>query len=303
MNENVIRKFLEMMIAEKGASQNTFRAYLSDLEKFTLFLKQVSRKSDILKTDKKDIKSYLSELENESITAKSQSRKLSTLNSFFLFAMSEGVIEENPTSGIFSPSVGKSLPKYLSREEIETLINTAKKINNNRGIRLDFQLELLYATGMRVSELVSLPLNAIVKNQFIEVMGKGAKERLVPLNDIVIQKFEKYKNIRGTFIPLNNSSKFMFPSSSFKGYLTRDAFFKQLKNVAGIAGVSPQRVSPHVFRHSFASHLVQGGADLRAVQTMLGHSDIATTQIYTHIMTDRLKAAVETNHPLANLKK
>ena len=164
-------------------------------------------------------------------------------------------------------------------------------------------MELLYATGLRVSELVSLPLKSIIKNEFVEVMGKGSKERLVPLNKKALELYEEYKNIRNVFIKDGETSKFLFPSRGASGHQTRDTFYKNLKDIAISAGIDPAKVSPHVFRHSFASHLVAGGADLRAVQIMLGHSDIATTQIYTHIMTDRLKKAVEEKHPLNNLFK
>ena len=300
---NDMKKFLEMMIAEKGVSQNTFQAYLSDLEEFQDFLKSECGIGKIENAKKADVKQYLSFLQENGYSAKSQARKLSAMNSFYLFLLSENIIKENPISGIFAPKIGKSLPKYLSQTEIELLIKTAKKIHNARGIRLEFQMELLYATGLRVSELVSLPLKALIKGEFIEVMGKGSKERLVPLNKKAIQLFNEYKSVRDSFIPEKQTSKFLFPSRSKNGYQTRDAFFKNLKDIAIVAGIDVTRVSPHVFRHSFASHLLAGGADLRAVQTMLGHSDISTTQIYTHIMTDKLKSAVEQHHPLATMFK
>ncbi len=301
--ESNVRNFLEMMIAEKGASQNTFKSYSSDLEEFQKFLKDECSINKLELAKKADIKQYLSYLEENKYSAKSQARKLSVMNSFYLFLLSENIIKENPAFGVFSPKIGKSLPKYLSKEEIELLITTAKKIHSARGIRLEFQMELLYATGLRVSELVSLPLKSLIKNEFIEVMGKGSKERLVPLNPKAVKLFEEYKNVREFFIPKNETSKFLFPSRSASGHQTRDAFYKNLKDIAIVAGIDPAKVSPHVFRHSFASHLLAGGADLRAVQIMLGHSDIATTQIYTHIMTDRLKSTVEQKHPLAQLFK
>ena len=301
--ENNVKKFLEMMIAEKGASQNTFQSYLSDLEEFQEFLKTECNIKKLESAQKADVKQYLSYLNENKYSAKSQARKLSALHSFYIFLMSENIIKNNPTSGIFSPKIGKSLPKYLSKEEIELLIQTAKKIHTARGIRLEFQMELLYATGLRVSELVSLPVKSLIKNEFIEVMGKGSKERLVPLNKKAVELFNEYKNVRGCFIKDGETSKFLFPSRSITGHQTRDAFYKNIKEIAIAAGIDASKVSPHVFRHSFASHLVAGGADLRAVQIMLGHSDIATTQIYTHIMNDKLKKAVEEKHPLAKLFK
>ena len=304
MNHSLIDNFLNMLSAERGIAKNTKSAYRTDLEKFAEFLKAECKKKSLLDTDKSDIKTYLSFLKKNGISAKSQSRKLSSLNSFFIFYLSEGEIEKNPTSSIFSPKLEKSLPKYLTKEEVEKLISTAKKINSNNGIRLDFILELLYATGLRVSELISLPLKSFVKKEYIQVMGKGAKERLVPINENVIKKLDIYMKVRDTFLPKNQTeSKYLFPSTSKQGYITRFYFYKQLKEIAMLAGINPDRVSPHVFRHSFASHLLSGGADLRAVQTMLGHSDIATTQIYTHILSDKLKDAVSSNHPLAKLKK
>lgn len=301
--ENNVKRFLEMMIAEKGASQNTFKSYLSDLEEFQNFLNTECNVKNLESAQKADIKQYLSYLQENKYSSKSQARKLSALHSFYIFLLSENIIEKNPTYGIFSPKIGKSLPKYLSKEEIELLIKTAKKIHTARGIRLEFQMELLYATGLRVSELVSLPLKSIIKNEFVEVMGKGSKERLVPLNKKALELYEEYKNVRNVFIKDGETSKFLFPSRGASGHQTRDIFYKNLKDIAISAGIDPAKVSPHVFRHSFASHLVAGGADLRAVQIMLGHSDIATTQIYTHIMTDRLKKAVEEKHPLNNLFK
>lgn len=302
MNENIMN-FLNMMRAEKGVSNNTFQAYLSDLEGFQSFLSLEVDKSDISKVIKADIKQYLTYLRENAFASKSQSRKLSVLNLFYLFLLSEDIIKDNPVAGIFSPKLNKSLPKYLSKEEIDKLVSFAKKDDSARGIRLEFQIELLYATGLRVSEMISLPIKSIIKNEFIEVMGKGSKERLVPLNKKAIELFQKYNDIRNIFIPIGQQSKFLFPAKSKNGYQTRDAFYKNLKDMAKKAGFSSKKVSPHIFRHSFASHLIAGGADLRAVQTMLGHSDIATTQIYTHILTDKLKNEVEQHHPLSKLFK
>ena len=301
--QNIVKRFLEMMVAEKGASKNTVEAYNNDLQSFSDFLCSECKCEDLRKVEKAGIKQYLAYIKEENLSTRTQARKLSCINSFYLFLLTEGEIKENPTLGIFSPKVGKSLPKYLSQEEIDRLINTAKKKNSITGIRLEFQLELLYDTGLRVSELVSLPFNAIMKNRCIQVMGKGSKERMVPVCDKVFELFEKYKKVRDSFIKSGQKSKFLFPSRSQSGHQTRDAFYKNIKEIAIMAGIPPERVSPHVFRHSFASHLIAGGADLRAVQTMLGHSDIATTQIYTHIQTDRLQNAVKKNHPLANILK
>lgn len=304
MNKGLINNFLNMLSAEKGISQNTKFAYRTDLEKFSEFLSSECKKKNLLETTTDDIKYYFSYLKENGITSKSQGRKLSAFNSFFIFYLSEGDIKKNPASAIFSPKLEKPLPKYLTREEIEILIATAKKMHTNNGIRLDFIMELLYATGLRISELVTLPLLAFVKKEYIQVMGKGAKERLVPINKTVLEKLDSYLKIRESFIPKSQTdSKFLFPSRGKSGHITRFYFYNQLKKIALCAGIDETKVSPHVFRHSFASHLIAGGADLRAVQTMLGHSDISTTQIYTHIMSDRLKSAVENSHPLAKMKK
>jgi integrase/recombinase XerD len=284
-----VKKFLEMMAAERGAAANTIYAYASDLAEFGRNI----GKREILEASKANIRAYLHDLEARGVSAKTQARKFSTISGFFLFALSEGLIKENPASGIFAPKAGKSLPKYLSREETEKIIAAAREANGAKGLRLDFMLELLYATGLRVSELVSLPKNSIIKDEMLSVTGKGSKERLVPLNSAAISKMKKYAAVR------RGESKYLFPSSGASGHLTRGAFFKQVKEAAARAEIDPKRVSPHVFRHSFASHLLENGADLRAVQAMLGHSNIATTQIYTHIMDRRLKEAVGKNHPLA----
>ncbi len=302
MKEN-IKKFLEMLIAERGVAHNTVMAYSFDLSQFNDFLTSECNIYDIKNAKKDDIKYYISFLKENNFSSKSQARKLSVINSFYLFLLSENKIKENPASGIFAPKIEKNLPKYLTKEEIEKLINTAKKINSSNGLKLEFQMELLYATGLRVSELVSLPYKSIIKDKFIEVMGKGAKERLVPLNKKAINLFKLYDKIRKDFIPKGQDSKFLFPAKSKNGYQTRGSFFNNLKKIAIKTGIDTIKVSPHVFRHSFASHLIAGGADLRAVQTMLGHSDISTTQIYTHIMTDKLEKAIKENHPLTNMFK
>ena len=302
-NKEYIERYLEMMVAERGVARNTVLAYQTDLREYQKFLCEECKVLNLVDAQKADIKQYLGFLEENRYSPKSQARKLSVINSFYLFLFSENIITENPASGIFSPKVGKSLPKYLTRQEIEKLIQTAKKQNSARGLKLEFQMELLYATGLRVSELVSLPLNAFIKDEFVQVMGKGSKERLVPLNHRAVELFYQYKEIRPLFLKHGEHSKYLFPSRGSCGYESRDTFFRNLKEIAVLSGIAPERVSPHVFRHSFASHLIAGGADLRAVQTMLGHSDISTTQIYTHIMTDRLKSAVENNHPLSTLLK
>ncbi len=299
--DEYIKKYLEMMVAERGISSNTVLAYSTDLIEFKNYLKDFLFISDLLYVEIGCIRNYLSYLNDNFYSVRSQARKLAVLNSFYLFLLSEKKIKTNPISSIFTPKLSAAIPKYLTLKEIDLLIETAKKQNSYRGIRLEFQMELLYATGFRVSEMVSLPLNAVIKDKFIQVLGKGSKERLVPIHKKLIELFYKYKDVRHFFLDNNSVSKFLFPSRSEKGYQTRDSFFKNLKNIAVIAGIDPKKVSPHVFRHSFASHLLEEGTDIRIVQTLLGHEDISTTQIYTHIFANKLKSEIEKNHPLSKL--
>jgi integrase/recombinase XerD len=221
---------------------------------------------------------------------------LSCIHEFYRFAYSVGWIKVNPSDYLQGPKLPQTLPKYLTEDEIFLLIQQARE--NNK--RLYVLLEVLYATGMRVSELVGLPLGAFVPDErHLLILGKGGRERIVPLNDYAIEALEQWKQIRENDLPYNRKSKWLFPSKSRLGHLTRDTFFKELKKLALLVGLNPDKVSPHVFRHSFASHLVAHDADLRSVQQMLGHSDISTTQIYTHILPDRLKKIVEKSHPLS----
>lgn len=287
--EGLIERFIEMMAAERGSSLNTCAAYMRDLAQLRDFIGE-----DMENADADDLRRWIAAMGKLKVSARSQARKISAARGFYGFLIEEGVIKKNPTSGLYLPKVVAALPKYLGLAEIEKLIAAAKARSVAIGLRLDFMLELLYGTGLRVSELVGLPLSAIVKEQFIQVMGKGSKERLVPLNPMVIEKLRKWLRVRGV-----DKSKFLFPSRSAAGHLTRSMFFKDVKRAAMDAGIDPERVSPHVLRHSFASHILEGGSDLRTVQTLLGHSDIATTQIYTHIQSERKRQVLEDKHPLS----
>ena len=214
----------------------------------------------------------------------------------FRFLFSENTLKQNPTDYLIAPKIGKALPKYLSEDEVGRLLNTAETEEK----RVYTLLEVLYASGLRVSELVGLPVTAVdFGNQTLRVLGKGSKERIVPLNNRAVHAIEKWMTAREVRLPVGRVNKWLFPSSAKAGHLTRDGFFKHLKKVALAAGVPAEKVSPHVFRHSFASHLIAHDADLRSVQKMLGHADIATTEIYTHVLADRLKKIVEKSHPLA----
>lgn len=280
---NYIDIFLEALSAEKGRSQKTLSAYESDLKHAGDII------GDLLTATDKDIQNYLSCLPDK---PSSIARKASALRSFYKFLMLEKIITKNPTANLELPKRGRTLPKYLSMEEIELLISSAGDVKNS--VRLRCMIELLYASGLRVSELCELPLSANLGDKLL-IHGKGAKERLVPMHEAAQDSLHKWLNMRGAV-----DSKYIFPSNSALGHITRDGFFKILKKCAVLSGIDPKRVSPHVLRHSFASHLLAGGANLRIIQTMLGHEDISTTQIYTHVLPEKLRDTVEKAHPLAH---
>lgn len=289
---NLIADFLDMMVAEHGVVTNTIISYKRDLEQFNELTK-----ISLNQITEKEVLGYISYLNNRGYARKTIARKISTLREFYKFLYSEKEINYNPMAQVFSPKAEKSLPKFLTSKEIELLINTARKKNNYPSQRLAVMLELMYACGLRVSELVGLPENSINfdKKQII-VFGKGGKERVIPIANKAISSIHQYIQIKKT-IPNN---KWLFPSQQSKnGHLTRASFFKDLKKLAIECGIYPSRVSPHVIRHSFATHLLQNGADLRSVQKMLGHSSICTTEIYTHILSEELMERVMANHPLA----
>jgi len=289
-----IDSFLEMMQAERGASMNTVEAYRRDLQHFFSFLDAhavtpLAATPDILQ-------SYIHSIAQSGYAVKTQSRHLSAIREFYRFLFSEGLLKQNPTDYLELPKVRKSLPKYLSEQDVTDLILAAADEN----MRLYTLLEILYASGMRVSELVGLPVSAVTREkQRLYIIGKGNKERIVPLNDKACMALDKWLLYRENNMRPGARSKWLFPSNSRSGHLTRDGFFKEMKKLAVTIGLDPHKVSPHVFRHSFASHLVAHDADLRSVQKLLGHADIATTEIYTHILQDRLKKVVEKSHPLA----
>lgn len=289
-----VDSFLEMMAAERGSSLRTIEAYRRDLEDLDGFLK--TRGQSVHKARRSDLESYMHVVVQNQLSPKTQSRRLSAVREFYRFLYSEDIIQKNPADYLLSPKVGKSLPKYLTENEIGVLLETAAQKN----IRMKALLEVLYASGMRVSELIGLPVSAVLKDSTsITIIGKGSKERMVPLNEMARKALDQWLTVREMRFKRGRTSKWLFPSASKSGHLTRDGFFKALKELAVEAGLSPERVSPHVFRHSFASHLIAHDADLRSVQKMLGHADIATTEIYTHVLEDRLKKTLEKSHPLA----
>ncbi len=297
MSLKLIDAFLEMIVAERGAAINTVTAYRQDLKELYNFL--YGKKVRLQNASREHLTAYISFLRGTRLSAKTQSRRLCAMREFYRFLYSEDIIKKNPTDYIQAPKIQKSLPKYLTEEEVELLINGAQE----EGPRLYLMFELLYATGMRVSELVSLPLGIVTHDlSTLTITGKGNKERIVPLNDKSRIALKNWLKERENTLKNGRESKWLFPSSSKTGHITRDGFFKAIKKIALKKGLPLSRVSPHVFRHSFASHLIQHDADLRSVQKMLGHSDITTTEIYTHILQDRLKKTVENSHPLAYSK-
>jgi integrase/recombinase XerD len=296
--------FLEMMSAERGAAANTLSSYERDLEDLNGFL--AARKKTALSADADDLRAYLGHLERQGFAATSQARRLSAMRQFYKFLYAEGLRDSNPTTILDAPKKGRPLPKTMSEEDVTRLLEAAQReaaepeSDRVSTLRMLALLELLYATGMRVSELVSLPVRVLdQEGRFLIIRGKGNKERLVPLSRSAIAALKAYREVRKTV----QDSKWLFPSTSKEGYLPRQVFARDLKGLAARAGLKTAAISPHVMRHAFASHLLQNGADLRVVQELLGHSDISTTQIYTHVLEERLRQTVETHHPLAKQAK
>lgn len=284
---NYIDIYLESLSAEKGRSSKTLSSYESDLR-----LANSAITGGLMNATTNDIQEYISSLPDK---PSSILRKVSALRGFYKFLMLEKIISSNPTTNLDTPKPSRPLPKFLSIEEIELLISSAGDIKTS--VRLRAMIELLYASGLRVSELCELPMTAILGDKLL-IHGKGAKERLVPMHQSAIDALNKWLKIRDD----SNESKYVFPTNSKSGHITRDGFFKILKKCAALSGISPARVSPHILRHSFASHLLSGGANLRAIQTMLGHEDISTTQIYTHVLPEKLQETISLHHPLAKNK-
>jgi integrase/recombinase XerD len=309
----MVDSFLDMLTTERGAALNTRHAYWRDLADVSLYLRS-KRNSDIDKATAEDLKAYLKDLSEKvhskganksKIAVRTVARRLSALRQFYRFAVSENVRKDDPTSTIESPKQGRTLPKTLSEGDVTALIKTAGAGGGPESIRLVCLLEMLYATGLRVSELVGLPMSALGQgNQFLMVSGKAGRERMVPLSDPAQKALKKYLDVRKQFMGTDEQKvrqeKWTFPSrTSDSGHLTRQRFAQLLKDLARAAGLEEGKVSPHILRHAFATHLLSNGADLRSVQKMLGHADIATTQIYTHIVGDKLKKTVKDKHPLS----
>ncbi len=307
-----IEAFLDMITTERGAALNTRQAYWRDLADVSLFFKEKKNISiDNATTD--DIKDYMEELKNRinvkgdhkgKIAVRTLARRLSAMRQFYQFLISEGKREDDPTTTVEIPKQERTLPKTLSEEEVDHLISTAGKKGNASSKRLVCLLELIYSAGLRVSELVGLPMSAISENkEFIVVEGKGGKDRMVPLSKPAKEALEAYLEVRAQRVqkdPTLKDNKWLFPSkTSDSGHLTRQRFAQLLRDLAKDAGIEKGKVSPHILRHAFATHLLNNGADLRSVQKMLGHADIATTQIYTHILNENVKESMKAKHPLS----
>ena len=298
-----VESFLEMIAAERGAARNTIEAYRRDLEDFAAFA--AARGRDVAAAGAEDLRAYLAKLNAAGMAPRTAARRLSALRQFHGFLFGEGLRPDDPTATIDSPRQGRPLPKVLSEAEVDRLLAAARSRPGVEGLRLNALLELLYATGLRVSELVALPASAAARDAraFI-VRGKGGKERMIPLSGPARAALARYRAARSRGRaregrPPARESRWLFPSRSQSGHLTRQRVGQLLKGLAIEAGIDPAKVSPHVLRHAFASHLLAHGADLRSVQKMLGHADISTTQIYTHVLDERLKALVRDHHPLA----
>jgi integrase/recombinase XerD len=300
-NAAAIEAFLDMMSAERGASVNTLSAYRRDL--LDLAASLAKRGATLHSATRDDLKRHLASLSASGAAGSSQARKLSAMRQYYAFLYSEGRRKDDPTNAIEAPRRARTLPKIISRKDVDDLTNAANEDKSPEGLRLVCIVELLYASGLRVSELVSLPLAAARNREgFLLVRGKGQKERLAPLNAAACEAIKDYLDVRAEFLPAGvrgAANRFLFASRGADGYLTRRRCHQLLKGLALKAGIDPAKLSPHVLRHAFATHLVEGGADLRSVQTMLGHADIATTQIYTHVANERLQAVVASAHPLS----
>ena len=303
--------FLDMLAAEQGAGRNTLDAYRRDLNDLSEFLATIGR--NFASAETQALRNYLSDLDTRGFKSSSVARRLSAIRHLFRFLLNERIRNDDPAAILSGPKRGRGLPKVLSIADVDRLLTHAKAatmtadsspLRRLRAKRLYCLLEVLYATGLRVSELVTLPLSAARSNaRMIVVRGKGNKERLVPLNEASRQAMAEYlmamEALKETKKTNGTASKWLFPSFGESGHLTRQHFARDLKELATSAGLAPRLVSPHVLRHAFASHLLHNGADLRIVQTLLGHTDISTTQIYTHVVEERLKSLVRDLHPLA----
>jgi integrase/recombinase XerD len=306
-DEALIELFLDMLAAERGAGENTLAAYRNDLEDLSSHLR--ASRSTIATATTDSLHKFLASLAERGFKSSSLARRLSAVRQLYRFLYAEGKRGDDPAAVLEGPKRARSLPKVLSIADVDKLLKTTRANSDNaeqplpqrlRAMRLLCLLEVVYATGLRVSELVALPAAAARRDQrMLVVRGKGGKERLVPLNKQAKSAMAEYLELRGK-AARDKESKWLFPSFGEQGHLTRQHFARELKALGAACGIHSSRLSPHVLRHAFASHLLHNGADLRVVQTLLGHADISTTQIYTHVLEERLKTLVRDLHPLAD---
>ncbi len=294
----LLELFLEMLSVERGVSANTIEAYSQDLRRLLKYLEE--KKLSLLSVRPSDLRAYVRYLHEQKLSARSIQRHLSSTRQLYRFLLQTGYRQDDPTSLLDRPKATFLLPGVLSEEEVMSLLQQAQCDTSAEGVRLYVLLEILYASGLRVSELVTLQESCFVRGaETLIIKGKGDKERMVPLGSYALKALEAYHTVRSCFLKEGGSSKWMFPSPSAQGHLTRQRFGQLLKNLALKAGIDPSKVSPHVIRHAFATHLLDRGADLMTVQALLGHADIQTTQIYTHVLKGKLVSVMEKCHPLS----
>lgn len=302
-----VHLFLDMLAAERGAAANTLEAYRRDLEDFIEFLQRHG--GGVQSVAPSSITAYLQACSQSGLSPASRARRLSAIRQFFRFLTADGQIAEDPAVGVMGPRAARRLPRILSVAEVDRLLETARARSDGlsgreriRALRFYALIEVLYATGLRVGELVTLPRHVLAgDSRMLTIKGKGGRERIVPLSPPARAALARHltEGLRAGSGPDEVRTKWLFPSRGAEGHITRQRFAQELKEVAQEAGLAPDRVSPHVLRHAFASHLLDRGADLRSVQQLLGHADISTTQIYTHVLEERLRQLVHGHHPLA----
>ena len=301
-NYLILENFLEVLASEKGLAVNTRISYKNDILQFLVFLEKNKKKINEITSI--DIEKFTSKFTSQGLEKSTISRKMSALSHFFIFLLEENMIKRNPINELDLPKQIKKLPKILSVDQVEKLIKSSREDQSRNGIRLNTMIEILYATGIRVSELVEMKLSATyAEKNFLLVQGKGNKERLVPISENTEEKIKDYLKIRNEYINNDTESKWLFPSKqSSKGHITRQRFNQLLQTLCERVNLNNIKISPHKLRHAFATHLLANGVDLRSLQQMLGHADISTTQIYTHVLKDRLKKLVSDNHPLSKIE-
>lgn len=288
--------FKAFLTVEKGLSTNSVSAYISDISKFAYFLDNRKPKRNLITATEKDVLDYLKQIQQKGFESRTQSRYISSLKIFYNFLVQEKETAINPCLNIENPKIKKSIPKYLTEYEIANLFKTAQSSNDAKFLAM---LEILYATGIRVSELVSLKCSSFLDDgKFLLIKGKGDKERIVPLTEVAINAITKWLNIRQGIATVSQS-EWLFPSTRRNQHITRERFAQKLKQLGVSSGIERNKISPHVIRHSFATHLLEHGADLKSIQEILGHSDITTTEIYTHVMPKKLTKILLTKHALS----